>query len=99
MTEELTDEGRFATRRRTEIEHDRRRIDVLFEGLLNEHRTGLLHVVTTGMEKRVERELRALGKVVAVDMPRHLVGVAFESQYVEFGIEAYRRHGRRFQRP
>ena len=39
------------------------------------------------MEKRVERKLRADGEIVAIQMPRHLLGVAIKGQYIHLAIE------------
>ena len=99
LTEELTDECTLTTRRRTEVQHHRRRIDILLQRLLDEHRRGLLYIVTTGMEKRIQRELRTLAQIIPVDMPRHLVRVALEGQHIQFGIQTNRGNRLRFQRP
>ena len=49
------------------------------------------------MEERVKGELRSAGEIVAVEMPRHLVGIAIESEHFELVIQANRGHWFRFQ--
>ena len=55
---------RFSTRCRAEVEADEGRIaGVLPDGLLEEHRRGLLHVVSSGVEERIEGERGASWQV------------------------------------
>ena len=98
-SEIFADERAFASRRSAEVQHYRRGVKILLEYLLYEHRTCLLHVVATGVEERVQRELRTFGEIISVHMPRHLVGVAVKSQHIQFGIEANRGHGVCLQSP
>ena len=50
------------------------------------------------MKQRIKRKLRTLAEVVALFVPRYLVGVAFESEVVNLIVEANRGNRRRLQR-
>ena len=46
-------QGRFTTRRSTQIQYNTICIHILLQSLLNEHRTRFLHIIATRMEKRI----------------------------------------------
>ena len=53
FTQILAYQGRFTTRRSTQIQYNTICIHILLQCLLNKHRTRLLHIIATRMEKRI----------------------------------------------
>ena len=64
-------QGALAAGRGAEVEHAARREVYLLESLGYEHRRGLLHVVSPGVEQGIGSELRSLREVKAVGAPWH----------------------------
>ena len=86
VSEELADEGGFASGCCAEVEHDGLRFDVLVECLLDEHRSGFLDVVASGVEEGVECELWSGCEVIAVDMPGNFVYIGVESEHIQLVV-------------
>ena len=53
----------------TKVEHTHGCIDILSDGLFEEHRRGLLHVVTTRVKKRVGGKCRAHTQIASIGSP------------------------------
>ena len=61
----------LASRSGTHIKHLHRRGHILTERTLNEHRRCLLHIIATGMQQRVESEIRTAGQIITISRPGH----------------------------
>ena len=95
IRQKIAPKGAFSSRRRTEIEQAGGSEVALNLPicLLDEHRSGFLHIISPRMEAWIEGEGRAFGEVTAVAAPRN--GRTLGKRHLSFGGIATNAHRRR----